>query len=51
VGLTKCPAGAHQWQPKDGAGVGTVPGSDEGSPMRPTMMLTTDLSLRFDPAY
>ena len=32
---TKSPAGAHQWQPKDGAGAGTVPGPDEGSPMRP----------------
>jgi catalase-peroxidase len=49
--LTKSPAGAHQWQPKDGAGAGTVPGPDEGSPMRPPTMLTTDLSLRFDPAY
>ena len=49
--LTKSPAGAHQWQPKDGAGAGTVPGPDEGSSMRPPTMLTTDLSLRFDPAY
>jgi catalase-peroxidase len=49
--LTKSPAGAHQWQPKDGAAAGTVPGPDEGSPMRPPTMLTTDLSLRFDPAY
>ena len=49
--LTKSPAGAHQWQPKDGAGAGTVPGPDEGSPKRPPTMLTTDLSLRFDPAY
>jgi catalase-peroxidase len=49
--LTKSPAGAHQWQPKDGGGAGTVPGPDEGSPMRPPTMLTTDLSLRFDPAY
>jgi catalase-peroxidase len=49
--LTKSPAGAHQWQPKDGAGAGTVPGPDEGSPMRPPTMLTTDLSLRFDPVY
>jgi catalase-peroxidase len=49
--LTKSPAGAHQWQPKDGAGAGTVPGPDQGSPMRPPTMLTTDLSLRFDPAY
>src|ERR1700690_2987851 len=49
--LTKSPAGAHQWQPKDGAGVGTVPGPDEGSPMRTPTMLTTDLALRLDPAY
>ncbi len=49
--LTKSPAGAHQWQPKDGAGAGTVPGPAEDSPMRPPTMLTTDLSLRFDPAY
>jgi catalase-peroxidase len=49
--LTKSPAGANQWQPKDGAAVGTVPGPDEGSPMRPPTMLTTDLALRFDPAY
>jgi catalase-peroxidase len=49
--LTKSPAGAHQWQPKDGAGAATVPGPDEGSPMRPPTMLTTDLSLRYDPAY
>jgi catalase-peroxidase len=49
--LTTSPAGAHQWQPKDGAGAGTVPGPDEGSPKRPPTMLTTDLSLRLDPAY
>ncbi len=49
--LTKSPAGAHQWQPKNGAGAGTVPGPDEGSSMRGPTMLTTDLSLRFDPAY
>jgi catalase-peroxidase len=49
--LTKSPAGAHQWQPKDGAGAGTVPGPDAGSPMRSPTMLTTDLSLRYDPAY
>jgi catalase-peroxidase len=49
--LTKSPAGAHQWQPKDGAAAGTVPGPDAGSPMRSPTMLTTDLSLRFDPAY
>ncbi|HWF73767.1 MAG TPA: catalase/peroxidase HPI [Solirubrobacteraceae bacterium] len=49
--LTKSPAGANQWQPKDGAGAGTVPGPDEGSAMRPPTMLTTDLGLRLDPAY
>jgi catalase-peroxidase len=49
--LTKSPAGAHQWQPKDGAGAGTVPGPAEDSPKRPPTMLTTDLSLRFDAVY
>ncbi|MEO6701048.1 MAG: peroxidase family protein, partial [Jatrophihabitantaceae bacterium] len=49
--LTKSPAGANQWQPKDGAGAGTVPGPDAGSAKRPPTMLTTDLSLRFDPVY
>jgi catalase-peroxidase len=49
--LTKSPAGAHQWEPKDGAGVGTVPGPSEDLPKRPPTMLTTDLALRFDPVY
>jgi len=49
--LTKSPAGAHQWQPKDGAGAGTVPGPDAGSAKRVPTMLTTDLSLRLDPVY
>ncbi len=49
--LTKSPAGAHQWQPKDGAGAGTIPGPAEGSAKRVPTMLTTDLSLRFDPIY
>jgi catalase-peroxidase len=52
--LTKSPAGAHQWQPKNEDGsppACTVPGPDEGSPKRPPTMLTTDLSLRLDPAY
>jgi catalase-peroxidase len=49
--LTKSPAGAHQWQPKDGAGAGTVPGPAQDSPKRVPTMLTTDLSLRFDPDY
>jgi catalase-peroxidase len=49
--LTASPAGAHQWQPKNGAGADTVPGPAEDSPMRSPTMLTTDLSLRVDPAY
>jgi len=49
--LTSSPAGAHQWQPKDGAGAGTVPGPQDPSDRRPPTMLTTDLSLRFDPIY
>ncbi len=49
--LTVSPAGAHQWQPKDGGGAGTIPGPAEDSPKRPPTMLTTDLSLRVDPAY
>jgi catalase-peroxidase len=48
---TLSPAGAHQWQPKDGAGAGTVPGPDAGSAKRVPTMLTTDLSLRLDPVY
>ncbi|MGB7544687.1 MAG: catalase/peroxidase HPI, partial [Methanothrix sp.] len=49
--LTKSPAGAHQWQPKGGAGDGTVPDAHDPSKRHPPGMLTTDLSLRFDPAY
>jgi catalase-peroxidase len=49
--LTKSPAGGHQWQPKDGAGAGTVPGPIDASDTRTPMMLTTDLSLRMDPVY
>jgi catalase-peroxidase len=49
--LTKSPAGAHQWQPKDGVGAGTVPDPHDPSKRRTPMMLTTDLSLRFDPVY
>ncbi|WP_312986825.1 catalase/peroxidase HPI [Crossiella cryophila] len=49
--LTKSPAGAHQWQPKDGGGANTVPDPEDGSLTRPPTMLTTDLSLRFDPIY
>jgi catalase-peroxidase len=49
--LTKSPAGAHQWQPKGGAGAGTVPDAQDPSKSHTPGMLTTDLSLRFDPAY
>ena len=49
--LTQSPAGAHQWQPKDGAGAGTVPDPQDPLQPRPPTMLTTDLSLRFDPIY
>ncbi len=49
--LTKSPAGAHQWTPKGGAGAGTVPDAHDKSKRHPPSMLTTDLSLRFDPAY
>ena len=49
--LTKSPAGAHQWQPKNGAGAGTIPDPFDPSKRRAPAMLTTDLSLRFDPAY
>jgi catalase-peroxidase len=49
--LTASPAGAHQWQPKDGAAAGTVPGPIDPADTRTPMMLTTDLSLRFDPIY
>ncbi len=49
--LTKSPAGAYQWTPKDGAGAGTVPDAHDPSKRHAPSMLTTDLSLRFDPAY
>ena len=49
--LTKSPAGAHQWKPKDGAGAGTVPDAHDPSKSHPPTMLTTDLSLRTDPVY
>ena len=49
--LTKSPAGAHQWQPKGGAGAGTVPDAHDQARRRAPAMLTTDLSLRFDPVY
>jgi catalase-peroxidase len=49
--LTKSPAGAHQWKPNGGAGNGTVPNAHDPSKRIGPSMLTTDLSLRFDPAY
>jgi len=49
--LTKSPAGAHQWTPKNGAGAGAVPDAHDPSKHHSPSMLTTDLSLRFDPAY
>ena len=49
--LTKSPAGAHQWTPKGGAGAGTVPDAHDPSKRIAPTMLTTDLSLRVDPAY
>ena len=49
--LTKSPAGAYQWTPKNNAGAGTVPDPHDPSKRRAPSMLTTDLSLRFDPAY
>jgi len=49
--LTKSPAGANQWRPKDGAGAGTVPDAHDATKTHAPQMLTTDLSLRFDPVY
>jgi catalase-peroxidase len=49
--LTKSPAGAQQWTPKQGAGAGTVPDAHDPSKRRAPSMLTTDLALRFDPVY
>jgi catalase-peroxidase len=49
--LEKSPAGAYQWKPKGGAGAGTVPDPHDPSKRRAPGMLTTDLALRFDPAY
>ena len=49
--LSKSPAGAHQWIPKDGAGADTVPDPFDATKKRTPVMLTTDLSLRFDPIY
>ncbi|MFC8712206.1 catalase/peroxidase HPI [Streptomyces sp. NPDC057197] len=49
--LFESPAGAQQWRPKDGAGAGTVPDAHDPSRRHAPTMLTTDLSLRFDPVY
>ncbi len=49
--LTKSPAGAHQWTPKNGAGAGTIPDAHDPAKRHAPTMLTTDLSLRFDPVY
>ncbi len=49
--LTKSPAGAYQWKPKNGAGAGTVPDAYDPSKRHAPSMLTTDLALRFDPVY
>ncbi len=49
--LTKSPAGAHQWQPKNGAGAGLVPDAHDPDKTHAPFMLTTDLALRMDPAY
>ena len=49
--LTKSPAGAHQWKPKGDAGAGLIPNAFDASKSQEPRMLTTDLSLRFDPAY
>ena len=49
--LTKSPAGAHQWTPKNGAGAGAAPYAQDKTKRHAPAMLTTDLALRFDPAY
>ena len=49
--LTKSPAGAHQWKPKDPSAAGTVPDAHDPSKRHAPMMLTTDLALRMDPIY
>ncbi|ASU34061.1 catalase/peroxidase HPI [Mucilaginibacter xinganensis] len=49
--LTKSPAGAHQWKPKDDAGAGTVPDAHDPSKRHAPFMLTSDIALRVDPAY
>src|SRR4030088_1944297 len=49
--LTKSPAGAWQWQAKDGAGAGVIPDAHDPAKRPAPAMLTTDLALRFDPEY
>jgi catalase-peroxidase len=49
--LTKSPAGAHQWTPKNGAAAGTVPDAHDPSKKHAPIMFTTDLALRMDPIY
>ncbi|HZW23922.1 MAG TPA: catalase/peroxidase HPI [Gallionella sp.] len=49
--LTRSPAGAQQWRPKGGAGAGSIPDAHDSSKRHAPAMLTTDLSLRFDPVY
>ena len=49
--LTKSPAGAQQWKPKNGAAAGTVPDAHDPAKRHAPMMFTTDLALRMDPAY
>lgn len=49
--LTKSPAGAHQWRPKNGAGANSVPDAHDKSKRQEPRMLTTDISLRMDPIY
>ncbi len=49
--LTKSPAGAHQWKPKNDAGAGTVPDAHDASKKHAPFMLTTDIALRVDPLY
>jgi catalase-peroxidase len=49
--LTASPAGAQQWRPKGGAGAGTIPDAHDRATRHAPAMLTTDLALRFDPAY
>lgn len=49
--LTKSPAGAHQWKPKNGMGADTVPDAHDATKRHAPTMLTTDLALRVDPAY